>query len=695
MADSSEASEPASRNHKKCHWCRDDKKKCTRPNKAEWPVPCERCELKGRPCTKDMTKNEYEYAERFRANPTLGVNPWNDFRINQSLLSQYQGSSEYQHFHQQMNPSMHRDGNETRSPTVEESDSEDDDANTMRGSPAQEGFSGCRNQSEMVIDTLDDAEPGLAPLSAAHMPMTGGSDGWSSMIAIAAPPNPRSFSSSQTANSPNYAGHILSLGGIAATAQPTQSAAVDPGILEALKLEQAVASFRLKDVKKQCAAGADVNLVKRDGKGLLHIALESAMRMSSDGYSMVAAVIHELLQAKIDVNSTDNQGRTPIHLILDWPSDESQIPIKLESLKILFQQAANAINFKHTDSFGRTLLHRKDWDLPTFTYLEERLRDHFTIFVNLPDDMGRIPLHYTQKERIVFEYLLGHTKNICTVDKSGKTPLDAVLEVPAANIAVNVNKLLKQGAYKSLSILPPNAIPTLHNRITSRQALGVLLRKEFRADVNIRDSNGRTPLHHAILRLRGAEPWNWMMATVLITDAGANVNTTDNDVKSPLLSLVETVFDQIDRYKSCPTWYLFLIYRVLARQASSIAKLLVLNNADCTFISPTTGQTIAELATEQRGDIPSRLIEGDNWQKMLRECNRVGLGFEAEAEHWKIPPTDRAMAARMCAALETDLLDMVKLIEWSAAGKHAGSRGDVPVARTRHSNDGDDDDLDI
>jgi ankyrin repeat protein len=162
------------------------------------------------------------------------------------------------------------------------------------------------------------------------------------------------------------------------------------------------------------ANGMEVNATNAQGQTPLHV-----LALSGGALRMLQAPA--LLDAGADVNRRDTQGRTPLHLLLTGPEQSSDLG---ELLSLLLERGADPLA---VDRRGRTPLHYLASfgsrlalmnDLEPFLQAAKRS-------VNTADKAGDTPLHLAgwNGGGSVYEWLLDHDARRDVTNRAGKRPI--------------------------------------------------------------------------------------------------------------------------------------------------------------------------------------------------------------------------------------------------------------------------------
>ena len=224
--------------------------------------------------------------------------------------------------------------------------------------------------------------------------------------------------------------------------------------------------------------------------------------------------IRALVAAGADINSPNNEGKTPLHSVIGKPSNSER------NIKALVDAGAN-VNAK--DLNGDTPLHlaakikRKKKQLKQITLLLEAGADAMA-----KNEKGNTPLHLAsfnagrpKNDTKTIAALLGSGSNLLGKNSSGYTPLH---------------------------------LSTRHCQLSATKAL-----LKAGADPLIQSNNGDTALHILISETTNdlkvsCDPKKLTQIIKLLVDAGTNVNLANNNGNSPWTLVQGGNFKNIKAY---------------------------------------------------------------------------------------------------------------------------------------------------
>ncbi|MCG8340757.1 MAG: ankyrin repeat domain-containing protein, partial [Cytophagales bacterium] len=319
--------------------------------------------------------------------------------------------------------------------------------------------------------------------------------------------------------------------------------AVDPTINEqdpsdgSTGLIRAVKAGAIDEVNRLLAAGADVNLKDKEGKGPLHWAIQGGNQ----------AIIDALLGVEsIEVDSPDKKGQTPLHYAA-VQGDQASIA------KLLSKGAP----VNRRDDKGRTALHYAAAEGKKAAV--DALLAAADVDVNAQDNEGRTALHnaVAKGNTDVVDTLLAAGVDVNAQNNEGRTALhdavakgdtDIVGALLAAGAAVNAKDTQgimplqltnKQEIINALIRTRDSEGKTpLHDAAGKgdKDAAKALVKAD--ADVNAQDDEGETPLHCTV------QEGDKDVLDILLGASNIQVDTKDNEGRTPLYDAVEEALEK-------------------------------------------------------------------------------------------------------------------------------------------------------
>ncbi|XP_055848375.1 alpha-latrotoxin-Lhe1a-like [Episyrphus balteatus] len=233
-------------------------------------------------------------------------------------------------------------------------------------------------------------------------------------------------------------------------------------------------------------------------------------------------IIEILLENKVDIEATDSQGRTALHLIASskykksFECNKPDDKIKTEIAKMLLNMGAN-VNAKTKD--GSSALHLAC--LNEYTNIVEALLE----FQADVDCVGKssTPLHlavHTENVTIV-EMLLNKRPNVNCKKENGSTPLHIAVQKKYTDI---VKMLLKNGA--NVDLRNKDGTSPFHLAAKTGNSDIIEMLMENKPNINSQDENGDTPLHYVATYFKDA--------VKILLKNDANVNLKNKNGMTPL-----------------------------------------------------------------------------------------------------------------------------------------------------------------
>ena len=325
-----------------------------------------------------------------------------------------------------------------------------------------------------------------------------------------------------------------------------------------------------------------------------------------------------LFQIDTDINATDSDGNTLLHLcaaVNDYSSIEYFL-FKGADSEIKNKNGDTALHIAiENDSYsaakllaavGSNLFARNGMGETAIDMALEKDQRYYDIFINedaakLRYDNGRTLVHYfvTTKNIRGVNACIKAGLPVSVKDENGKAPLDLAFEDINDPTSVEIAAILIQGnadpietdfayfqdavASRNLNLRLDDGQTPLHLcSIMGHNAIASYL-LENNANTSVQDSSGATPLHEAI------RYGNLEIAKMLL-DAGANINAKDNLGKTPIMLIIprdkiEETYRTLIRYKADLTQAdtygdTVLHTATMLHAGSQVIRLLTTNGAD-------------------------------------------------------------------------------------------------------------------
>jgi ankyrin repeat protein len=293
--------------------------------------------------------------------------------------------------------------------------------------------------------------------------------------------------------------------------------------------------------------GTYVSAQDNRGRTPLHRVLEPKYHFDEDRFG----VAQLLIECGADVNAQDEDHQTPLHLAS-----------YIQELKLVRMLLDLGANDNAEDNQGRTPLHRVlmgagDFSDEFFVGIAQLLVQRGAD-VNARSKDYESPLLLTSyfPELKLVRMLLDHGANVNAEDSWGRTPLRRVLGVKGYSDEGRsgvVQLLIKHDADANIRhCRRHNDFGTLLHLASYQLDLRLVRRLvNLGANVNAKDSWGRTPLHRVLEDRYNSDEDGFRVAQLLVVQ-GADVNARDEDDQTPLhfasyfleLTLVRMLLDR-------------------------------------------------------------------------------------------------------------------------------------------------------
>ena len=314
-------------------------------------------------------------------------------------------------------------------------------------------------------------------------------------------------------------------------------------------LHKVVGKNDLQEVKFLIKNGADVNATDKNGWVPLHIAAANGN----------LEILQLLIKQRAEVNAREERGRTPLHLAVSntnvWHQQESLVAEE-KYLPIVRELIKAGANVNVRDKNGRTPL----FLTVNITVARELIKAGAD--VNVVNIYNRTTLseraEQGRKKNVEFlienranlnigdpplsiALLAGHSEIgklliIAGADVNKGQPLNDLVDVRRIEDVKEIMKLMiERGVNLDATTDGKSALQEAVNRNDLEFAK---LLVKYGADVNVRDSDGDTALHHAAYRHGEDEGFHgddqFMQIVKLLIKNGANVNARNNNGETAL-----------------------------------------------------------------------------------------------------------------------------------------------------------------
>ncbi len=292
-------------------------------------------------------------------------------------------------------------------------------------------------------------------------------------------------------------------------------------------------------LKLLIAAGADVNLSDNDGLTPLHIAVQQGN----------VELINSLLAAGADPDLKNKAGGTP----LTYAASHENFAVHLSRYDLIIQslvQHGATINL-----FGAIALDDQERAAMLLDAHPELLNDQSNHFSRTPlhvavirsrtgivemllarganpnlqdqngmNASGQTPLHHAVKNPAIVKLLLEHGADVNKTDEYGRQPLHRATRLATPEV---VSLLLQHGADATRPITDGSRRTPLHFAVIQRNVEVTRLLLEHGADPTARDQNSDTPLHTLAGVCRQQTPDQLAAKIKLMAEHGADLSITN------------------------------------------------------------------------------------------------------------------------------------------------------------------------
>ena len=291
----------------------------------------------------------------------------------------------------------------------------------------------------------------------------------------------------------------------------------------------AVESGQVDAVRKLIALGADV------GKDVLSNSNKSSMVhwIDEKRYPEILAM---LIEAGANIDAVDSNGQTALHRACDYTRRDKILPLLQMGAEV------NGIN-----KYGQRPI---DELVDNYSYRNEDMPEVIDALLRAGADPGISPSPLVQRAPLHVAVDAGHVQSTklllqkgASVDVTERSSIEHTpLHLAAEGGHRTVGELLiTHGANAEKTDTNGHNALHLAARGGHEGFINLMLDKTA-IDINSRDNDGWTPLHHACAKEKP-------LAIMLLIEKGADVNAVDNDGMTPLhRAMTEGSDDAIDAY---------------------------------------------------------------------------------------------------------------------------------------------------
>lgn len=235
-----------------------------------------------------------------------------------------------------------------------------------------------------------------------------------------------------------------------------------------------------------------------------------------------------LLKDNVKPGLGNDQGSTLIHVAVEKEN--------IETLRLLMRLP---VDLNVWDKSGRTPMHIAA-ELGNIPMLETLINVRKN-FKNQPDKDDNRPIHIAARagNKEMVKFLAGAGANPDLQNKQGYTPMHIALEIRSAEMVQDLMRLRPD-----LNLQNHLGQTSLHiavNEKNSNAVIGMLI--ENGVDINIKDKNGKSPLHLTL------EQGQWEAAVLMLTAAKETGSLMQGELQPHRERLMEALVQQLKRTK--------------------------------------------------------------------------------------------------------------------------------------------------
>jgi ankyrin repeat protein len=289
-------------------------------------------------------------------------------------------------------------------------------------------------------------------------------------------------------------------------------------LLKNVKLLSKMCCPEFTNIFQDC--GIDVNLKDKEGMTVAHYVCRE------HNYEAVTF----LIQFKADLDSADQEGKTPLHCACQTRQDLDILDEMLKDPKSESPFLNSSGELKRLIKSFESRNHRDPYQVVE-NLIENKAK------VNTVDRQGKTPLHYACESAFedVVSLLIEKNADVKIRDKCGKTPLHCACQNASDNLTII---LTNRGA--DVNALDKSSRTPLHYACShaSASVIEILLAKGAKVDTE--DEDKKTPLHHAAIN-----PTVTVEMVEVLLRNGASMDAKDENGKTPLHYACENAPDNV------------------------------------------------------------------------------------------------------------------------------------------------------